>query len=308
GTYVFRLTVVDDEGDSGFDQVTVTVSSESAGGESLALRINTGGGEAMYNGELFSSDQYFDTGSTLSRPQTGLTPPYSTIRYSPSQTMGYSIPLANGDYTVILHFAEVWFGATGGGTGGVGSRVFDVRLEDQLVLDNLDVYAEVGAQSQLLKSFEVLISDGILNIDFSSLSSDGGTRHPIINAIEVLGTNTKAARTLIDNKEITFNKGLKTNIVIEYDNFISEEGHIMLSPNPTNMEATIYTKDQTFNLDEIYLFDNSGRLVKKYDAKKLKSYDNQYKITIDDLENGTYFITMSTDSGLNYYKQLVVKK
>ncbi|MGB6153352.1 MAG: malectin domain-containing carbohydrate-binding protein [Pricia sp.] len=153
----------------------------------FALRINSGGERVTYNGNTFSADNYSDTGRTLDRPQTGLDDPFKTFRYSPSQVMGYAIPVDNGEYTVKLHFAELWFGATSGGSGGQGSRVFDVRMEGDLVENNLDVFAQVGAQTTLTKTYAVEVTDGTLEIDFSALGSDGGTRHPIINAIEILG-------------------------------------------------------------------------------------------------------------------------
>ncbi|NNE76788.1 MAG: T9SS type A sorting domain-containing protein, partial [Pricia sp.] len=131
---------------------------------------------------------------------------YSSIRFSRSQQMGYDIPVPDGEYTVRLHFAEVWFGATGGGSGGVGSRVFDVRIEGQLVEDNLDVFAEVGADAELVQTHTVQVSGGVLDIDFSSLGSDGGTRHPIINAIEVLGSGNSSIFPTVnagDNQTVT---------------------------------------------------------------------------------------------------------
>lgn len=164
--------------------------AEEPTGDNVVIRINSGGAEVNLDGNTFSADNYSDTGRVLDRPQTGLEGPYRTFRYSPSQTMGYNIPLDEGEYTVRLHFAELWFGATDGGDGSVGNRVFDVRMEGSLVEDNLDVFAEVGAETVLTKTYTINVSDGQLDIDFSSLASDGGTRHPIINAIEVLGTVT----------------------------------------------------------------------------------------------------------------------
>ncbi|WP_289039705.1 malectin domain-containing carbohydrate-binding protein [uncultured Zobellia sp.] len=186
GDYIFQFTVTDNENASDADEVLVKVLPEPIAGSSKLL-INAGGQRAVQNGEEFVADEYFDTGSTLNRPQTGLSQPYSSIRFSRTQQMSYHIPLANGDYTVKLHFAEVWFGATGGGSGGIGSRVFDVAIENSRVLDNLDVFAEVGAETLLTKSFNVTVQDGLLDIDFSALASDGGSRHPIINAIEIVG-------------------------------------------------------------------------------------------------------------------------
>ncbi|MEO9892735.1 malectin domain-containing carbohydrate-binding protein, partial [Aurantibacter sp.] len=156
----------------------------------FALRINAGGNEFQKDGNIFSADTSYNTGNTLNRPQTNLEAPYKSFRYSRSQELSYEISLEDGEYTVLLHFAELWFGATGGGNGGEGLRVFDVTIEDNLVEDNLDVFAEVGAETLLTKTYTVNVTDGQLDIDFSSLASDGGNRHPIINAIEILASET----------------------------------------------------------------------------------------------------------------------
>lgn len=165
---------------------------------SFALRINTGGSVATYNGKEFIADRYSDQGTTLTRSQTGLEQPYQSFRYSRSKLMNYHIPLENGEYTINLHFAELWFGATGGGAGGVGSRVFDVNIEGNLAEDNLDVYAEIGAQTSLVKTHTITVTDGELNIAFDSRTEVGGKRHPIINAIEILGIeDNKDNETLV---------------------------------------------------------------------------------------------------------------
>ncbi len=162
------------------------------------FRINTGGTETTYNNKTFTADAYAEAGSTLDRPQTGLPEPFKSFRFSRSQQMSYEIPILDGEYTVKLYFAELWFGATGGGSGGVGSRVFDVILEGQLAEDNLDVFAEVGADAMLMKSHVVTVSGGTLNIDFDSRDIVGGERHPIINAIEIVSNPTVIPDITID--------------------------------------------------------------------------------------------------------------
>ncbi|MEP3210725.1 MAG: BspA family leucine-rich repeat surface protein [Maribacter sp.] len=196
GDYIFRLTVTDDENETNFDEVTITVNTEIVLPD-FALRINAGGTAANYEGEDFIADQYHDTGNTLDRPQTGLPEPYQTFRFSRSQQMSYDIPLEDGEYIVNLYFAELWFGATGGGPGGVGSRVFDISIEGQLAEDDLDVFAEVGADAMLMKSHRVTVTGGVLNIDFNSTDAVGGERHPIINAIEILGVEPLDERPFI---------------------------------------------------------------------------------------------------------------
>jgi len=206
----------------------------------FVLRINSGGEQINHNGTTFSADIYSDTGRILDRPQTGLDGPFRTFRFSRSQKMGYDIPLDNGEYTVRLHFAELWFGATGGGSGGAGSRIFDVRLEGALVDDNLDVFAQVGADAVLTKTYNVSVTDEALNLDFSSLASDGGTRHPIVNAIEILGSedidppsNTPSADGLVGHWTLDEPNGVIANDV-------SGQGH-----TGTLERGLIFDKDKT---------------------------------------------------------------
>ncbi|MGB5355136.1 MAG: malectin domain-containing carbohydrate-binding protein [Eudoraea sp.] len=108
--------------------------------------------------------------------------------------MSYGIPLANGNYTVYHHFTEIWFGAKEGETGVARLRIFDVSLESVLMPDNIDIYVEVGAQTKLVKSFATSLTDGVLNIDFSSLAADGGARHPTINGIEIVEGGRSTAK------------------------------------------------------------------------------------------------------------------
>ncbi|MBM1106784.1 PQQ-dependent sugar dehydrogenase [Aurantibacter crassamenti] len=284
GDYVFRLTVTDDENDTVFDEVTVSVLPEPS--NNFALRINTGGGATTFNNISFEADQYFDTGRTLNRPQTGLPQPYSSIRYSRSQVMAYDIPLVDGEYRINLHFAEVHFGATGGGSGGVGKRVFDVRIENQLVEDNLDVFAEVGAEEMLVKSHIVTVTGGVLNIDFSSLAADGGTRHPIINAIEVLSINTGSAG--------------KSSISSQVDN-----NSMHIYPNQAKTFVTASFEEPT-EVVQMYVFDITGKLVKTYNPKDIKVGQN-YTIDVNLYQQGTYIIKMIDRKGINFQKQMIVR-
>lgn len=75
---MFRLTVTDDENDTAFDEVTVSVLPEATA--NFALRINTGGTEVGHNDETFVADNYFNNGTTLDRPQTGLPEPFQSFR------------------------------------------------------------------------------------------------------------------------------------------------------------------------------------------------------------------------------------
>ncbi|MCW5517232.1 PKD domain-containing protein [Muriicola sp. Z0-33] len=160
--------------------------------ENFSLRINAGGPEIMHAGKLFSADQLFQGGVPFSNSNAQVPVLFQTERTASPPTFDYEIPVTNGDYTIILHFAEIYWGATGSGPGGIGNRIFDVRIENALVLDNYDINADVGPETTVSKSFDTNITDGELNIHFSALAADGGVNQPKISAIEVIGNSSNA--------------------------------------------------------------------------------------------------------------------
>lgn len=157
------------------------------GGSSYSLRINSGGPQLVHGGNIFEADAYFQGGSSYTNTNAAVPPLFQTERTASPPTFDYAIPVPDGDYSVILHFAEIYWGATGGGPGGTGQRIFDVSIEGNLVLDNYDINADVGPEVPVAKTFEVAVNDGELNIHFSALPADGGVNQPKVSAIEVLG-------------------------------------------------------------------------------------------------------------------------
>lgn len=72
----------------------------------------------------------------------------------------YRVPVgAAGTYRVVLHQAELWLDAP-------GRRVFDVRAEGLLKVSALDVHARVGRLHALQVPFDVLVTDGVLDLRF----------------------------------------------------------------------------------------------------------------------------------------------
>ena len=102
----------------------------------------------------------------------------------PGQRRGfaYAIPVEeSGPYLVRLHFAELYWGARGGPPGAGGRRIFSVTAEGETVLEDLDVFAEAGPGTALIKEFVVDIQDGEVNLRFTARAGA-----PMIAAIEVL--------------------------------------------------------------------------------------------------------------------------
>jgi hypothetical protein len=169
--------------------ILITVTSGPPTVNNFILRLNAGGPAVTHNGILFEADKNFTGGSTYVNNSAQVPDLYRTERSSSSQVFGYNIPLANGNYDVVLHFAEIYWGGNGGGPLGTGRRVFDVTMEGALILDNFDIFAEVGAQTAVTKSYPVTVIDGVLNLSLSSLASVGGVDQPKLSALEILGNS-----------------------------------------------------------------------------------------------------------------------
>jgi hypothetical protein len=112
----------------------------------------------------------------------------------------YQLPIANGNYVVRLHFAEIYWGVAGGSlNSGPGLRVMSVALEGQLRLINFDPTQEAGeTATAVIKNIPVTVADGKLNINFSSTVD-----RPMVCAVEVYRFSTttasKPALTSLDN-------------------------------------------------------------------------------------------------------------
>ena len=113
-------------------------------------------------GNKWSGNMGLSGGRSSSRnneiAQTDNDPLYQTEYYGAD--FDYSKDVANGNYDVTLHFAETVF-------NDAGRRVFDVSAENQLILDDFDIYTEAGGQDIAIeKTFTVGVSDGSIDLDF----------------------------------------------------------------------------------------------------------------------------------------------
>jgi fibronectin type 3 domain-containing protein len=181
----YRVLAVDTSANISAPSANATVST--TGVTAQALRINTGGGAATTpDGTSWSADANFTGGKTYTNPQVtsiaGTTNDAIYLNERSGTGFGYAVPLGSGNYTVKLHFAEIWHGATGGGAGGTGKRVFSVNLEGGTPeVSNLDLNAVVGPMTAHVVTQQINVADGSLNIDLTA-SVDEAT----ISAIEVI--------------------------------------------------------------------------------------------------------------------------
>jgi hypothetical protein len=97
--------------------------------------------------------------------------------------------LPAGRYQVNLYFAEIYWGPGCPAEGpGTGTRLFDVRLENAVVLSGLDLFSEggcaasdLGTGKPVVKRFTVMITDGTLNVRLEARRDNAK-----ISAIEII--------------------------------------------------------------------------------------------------------------------------
>ena len=155
------------------------------------LRLNCGGEEIGYGDTVFTEDNFFE-GNTMDFANTAVADVFETemdelyinqrTSIAAEDGFEYKIPITNGTYTLKLHFAELFYGAPDGAAGNSNARVFTIEVEGEILLEEFDIFNEVGSLTALIKEFELTIVDQELNIR-ASASKD----KPLLAAIEVLG-------------------------------------------------------------------------------------------------------------------------
>ena len=89
--------------------------------------------------------------------------------------MTYKFTVPNGNYNVVLKFAEIYWTKP-------GQRVFNVLVNGSQVLTNFDVIAAAGAPLTAVdKTFPVTVTNSTVTIQFTVGTAD----QPKISAIEI---------------------------------------------------------------------------------------------------------------------------
>lgn len=148
-----------------------------------AIRVKCGGPTYTDSkSQNWSADFGFNGGqvSTLSGSVSGTTDAalFQGGRWSDtnSPALTYTFPVASGFYHVNLYFAELYTGDE-----RVGARVANIKLQGNTIFQNLDIFAAVGANAALIKSADVAVTNGSLQIEFDNVAD-----HAKIQAIEII--------------------------------------------------------------------------------------------------------------------------
>ena len=150
-------------------------------------RVNCGSWKNYLDvqGNLWSADQYYVNGSwgfvggriyatDDEIDNTADDALFQTERWGMGE---YRFDLDDGLYRINLLFAEIYF-------YDPGKRKFHVEIENERALSNYDIYAEVGHDFAVVKTYQVSVIDQQLNIQFTKVIEDLK-----ISAIQIMRIN-----------------------------------------------------------------------------------------------------------------------
>ena len=156
---------------------------------SATTRVHAGGGVYTDSlGQTWSGDTSFSGGNVYSTTSAINNTPdpalYQTERFG---IFSYQFSVPNGNYNVVLKFAEIYWTT-------VGQRIFNVSINGTQVLTNFDIVAAAGAPLTAIdETFPVTVTNGTVTIQFIPGSVD----QPKVSAIEITqGSGTTPISTV----------------------------------------------------------------------------------------------------------------
>jgi len=142
-----------------------------------------------HQGQRWRADDYYQNGfpSTERRKVSGTEDPelFGAERFG---HFSYAIPVdRRGRYTVVLHFAEFYYGPQLPGGGGAGSRVFHVFCNGQTLLRDFDIFKEAGSLRVVSKTFQHVepSAQGKINLMFEPVLNNA-----TVSGIEIIDEST----------------------------------------------------------------------------------------------------------------------
>jgi hypothetical protein len=151
-----------DNGGAAANSAPVGITVKAAAPVTIRLDVGSAVTFTDSGGNIWQADQFGSGGTLSSKPNPiGNTVDddlYRTYRYG---NFNYAVPVANGTYDVYLEFIETWWTAP-------GQRIFSVSAEGTTKIANLDLYSIAGQFTAVERTFTVPVSDGVLNLSFTS--------------------------------------------------------------------------------------------------------------------------------------------
>ncbi|KAF7150364.1 hypothetical protein RHSIM_Rhsim02G0089700 [Rhododendron simsii] len=270
-------------------------------GNRYSVHINCGGGEVTIGKTTYEADEspgdaaefvhhvsywgfsstgwFWDSSNTdyiaknVSVLKMNYSQLYTTARLSPLSLTYYGRCLANGNYTVTLHFAEIIF-RDNASYRSLGRRLFDIYIQDKLAWKDFDIEgaAEGVDKEKVLNLTNVAVTNHTVEIRFywagkgTRVVPTRGTYGPLISAISVVSTMDKSCEivailysvgTLLDGSVIAV-KQLSSKSKQGNREFVNEIGMIsgLQHPNLVRLYGCCVERNQLLLVYE-YMENNS---------------------------------------------------
>ncbi len=150
---------------------------------------------------------------------------FQSFRYGKDK-LKFEFDLEDGEYLVEMYFIEPWLGI-GGGMNAKGMRLFDVAINDKIVLNDLDIWSEAGTNTVLKKTVKAKVSGGKMVISFPE--SKAG--EALISAIAIAKKGTPELRRRA-TKRVTMNS---MNYWLDIGDKLFAEENIIINALPSNL-------------------------------------------------------------------------
>jgi hypothetical protein len=179
--------VIGSSGQPGSEPDSLNYHYSTPPGEGTTIRILAGSAvhrSVDKQGKIWSSDRYYTGGIVYTPLPTALLRSEDSIlcRTARVGDFRYDIPLPPGVYELRLYFAELRYGHEPE-EGGESTRRFNVFANDQMILRDFDIVADVAGTGILdVKVFNDIApgEDGFLHLVFSSLANEA-----LLSGIEI---------------------------------------------------------------------------------------------------------------------------
>lgn len=234
--------------------------------------LNAGGGAfTAANGMVYAADAaYASGGGTYMAAGTAIANTtddalYQSERYG---NFSYALPVANGRYDVTLQFAEIYWQAA-------GQRQFDVLLEGQEAVSNLDVFGQVGRNSAYDLTRTVAVTDGQLNIQLRTDVDNAKLSALVVRP-------AAAARPATPLAAVAAPSPLRTPLTV--------------APNPFGGRTTVRYELARPERVRLEVFDALGRRVALLHDGAQAAGPQQVEFDAHRLPAGTYFCRLRTDT------------
>lgn len=246
-----------------FSAITDPTVDPQEPGLTLAAAINCAGGSYLASdGVIYQADHYFVSGQTVIRDAsingTEDDTLYQSERYG---TFGYAVPLADGDYTLTLMFSETYWTTD-------GDRIFDVFVEEQRSIGDLDIHKEVGPNTAYSIVLPVYLRDGEINI-------------------ELLATQDKAKLSAI-----RIERGIDPSLLANFEQVLLDELKYAINCGGLSYLASdgvLYSADRFYSGGVVG--ENTDAVAGTVDDPLYQSYRFKYTNYSFPVEDGDYRIT-----------------